>query len=192
MTHIYFVRHNEPDSSWKDDRTRPLTKEGQEDCLKVLEFFKDKKIDAFYSSPYIRSYQTIKMTADYFNQEIIVDERLKERISGNGGSQLSNIKKRFSNYQWHEEDGESMGCLQKRNIEALHEILKKHKDETIIIATHGAALSSILSYYDSSFAYEDFIRFINWMPYIVELEFKNQEFISKKEHFYIQKNIIRK
>lgn len=36
-------------------QVRPLTEEGKKDSAIVLEFLKDKKIDAFYCSPYKRS-----------------------------------------------------------------------------------------------------------------------------------------
>ena len=28
MTRVYFVRHAQPEHDWKEDRTRPLTEEG--------------------------------------------------------------------------------------------------------------------------------------------------------------------
>ena len=59
MTRVYFVRHAQPEHDWKEDRTRPLTEEGKKDSAIVLEFLKDKKIDAFYCSPYKRSMDTI-------------------------------------------------------------------------------------------------------------------------------------
>ena len=36
------------------------------------------------------------------------------------------------------------------------------------IRTHGAALCSIIQYYQPSFMYSDFLRVIDWMPYMVE------------------------
>ena len=54
MTRVYFVRHAQPKHDWKEDRTRPLTEEGKKDSAIVLEFLKDKKIEAFYCSPYKR------------------------------------------------------------------------------------------------------------------------------------------
>ena len=79
MTKVYFVRHAQPEHNWEEDRTRPLTEEGKKDSAIVLEFLKDKKIDAFYCSPYKRSMDTIAETADFFTKEIITDERLRER-----------------------------------------------------------------------------------------------------------------
>ena len=79
MTRVYFVRHAQPEHEWEEDRTRPLTEEGKKDSAIVLEFLKDKKIDAFYCSPYKRSMDTIAEAADFFTKEIITDERLRER-----------------------------------------------------------------------------------------------------------------
>ena len=53
MTKVYFVRHAQPEHDWEEDRTRPLTEEGKKDSEIVLEFLKDKKLDAFYCSPCI-------------------------------------------------------------------------------------------------------------------------------------------
>lgn len=71
-------------------------------------------------SPYLRSMDTISDTAGYFNKEIITDERLRERVKGSGGSNGSEMyRKRRENLDFHEENGESIGMVQKRNIEAL-------------------------------------------------------------------------
>ena len=82
MTRVYFVRHAQPVHSHADDRTRPLTEEGIADTSVVLETLKDKQIDAFYCSPYKRSMDTIRSTAEYYGMEIATDERLRERENG--------------------------------------------------------------------------------------------------------------
>lgn len=63
MTRVYFVRHAQPEHGWADDRTRPLTKEGWGDTLAVAEALSNEPIDAFYSSPYRRSMDTIRQAA---------------------------------------------------------------------------------------------------------------------------------
>ena len=62
-----------------------------------------------------------------------------------------------------------------------------NQGKNIVIGTHGTALSSILNYYNSEFACDDFLRIIDWMPYIVEMDFEGQEFVNVKELAYIQK-----
>lgn len=188
MTTIYFVRHCKPDAKIYDDRNRPLTEEGLEDSNQVLEILKDKKIDIFISSPYKRSYDSIKKTADYYKKSIITDERLRERKTGKNSNNHEMFKKRWADFNFAEEDGESIGSVQKRNIEALNEILEKYQNKTIVIGTHGTALSSILNYYDTSFNGESFMKIIDLMPYIVKMEFDGKTNTSKEDVFSMMNN----
>lgn len=187
MTKVYFVRHAQPEHAWEDDMTRPLTNEGKKDAKIVLETLKDKEIDMFYCSPYKRSMDTIVETAHYFNKEIITDARLRERQAGPNGNTHDMFEKRWLNHDFHEEGGESISMVQVRNIEALHEILKNNKDKNIVIGTHGTALSTILNFYNAEFVCKDFLRIIDWMPYIIELDFEGKELIAKNELCHIEK-----
>lgn len=187
MVRIYFVRHAQPDFSHYIDLTRPLTEEGKKDSEAVTEFFKDKAIDAFYCSPYKRSIDTIKGAASFHKIEIITDNRLREREKGPNGNKHGMFQKRWADHNYHEEGGESISMVQKRNIEALKEILEDNEGKTLVIGTHGTALSTILNYYDKEFGCEDFLRIIDWMPYIVELDFEGDVLISKTEHLHIEK-----
>jgi len=122
MTKVYFVRHAQPEHAWEEDRTRPLTEEGKKDSEIVLDFFRDKKIDVFYCSPYQRSVDTIADTAAFFGEKIITDERLREREKGPNGNNHGMFQKRWADHDYHEEGGESIAMVQKRNIEALSQI----------------------------------------------------------------------
>ncbi len=190
MTKVYFVRHAQPEHNRDDDRTRPLTDEGKSDCAIVSDFLKNKKISAFYCSPYKRSIDTIADTAALFGMEIITDERLREREKGADGNNHGMFQKRWADHNYHEAGGESIAMVQKRNIEALNEILSHCADMEIVIGTHGTALSTILNYFDSSFGCDDFLRIIDWMPYVVELDFEGSTLISKHEHCYLQKEFM--
>lgn len=187
MTTIYFVRHAEPIHSYNDDRTRPLTVDGICDCKLVLDTLKSKRIDKFYCSPYKRSADTIADTANYFGSEIIFDERLREREKGINGNAYGMYEKRWADHDYHEEGGESISMVQKRNVSALMDILRDNKDKNVVIGTHGTALSSIINYYNSDFGCDDFLRIIDWMPYIVEMKFDNQKLISINELAHISK-----
>lgn len=187
MTTVYFVRHAQPEHRWEDDRTRPLTEEGKADSKIVLDFLRDKKIDAFYCSPYKRSMDTIADAAAYFGKEIVTDERLRERQKGLNGNQYGMFEKRWNDHDYHEENGESIRMVQERNIAALSEILADNKDKTIVIGTHGTALSTILNFYNLDFGCKEFLRIIDWMPYIIELDFEADMLVSIKEHCHIEK-----
>lgn len=187
MTKIYFVRHAQPEHAWEDDRTRPLTGEGKRDSAIVFEFLKDKHIDAFYSSPYKRSMDTIADSADFFGKDIITDEDLREREKGENGNNHGMFQKRWADHNYHEEGGESIAMVQKRNIRALTEILRDNIDKEVVVGTHGTALSTILNFYDKSFGCDDFLRIIDWMPYVIELDFEGDKLVGKVEHCYVLK-----
>lgn len=187
ITKIYFVRHAQSEHMGKDDRTRPLTAEGRKDTEIVTEFLKDKGIDVFYSSPYKRSYDTIAGTAALYNKDIITDERFREWKKGINGNQHGMFEKLWANHDYCEKNSESINMVQRRNIEALTEILEKNKGKTIVVGTHGMALSTILNFYHPKFGYKDFLRIIDWMPYIIELDFDGDKLLSAEEHCYIEK-----
>ena len=187
MTKIYFVRHAQPEHALEDDRTRPLTGEGKKDSAIVFEFLKDKHIDAFYSSPYKRSMDTIADSADFFGKDIITDEDLREREKGENGNNQGMFRKRWDDHDYHEEGGESIAMVQKRNMRALTEILRDNIDKEVVVGTHGTALSTILNFYDKSFGCDDFLRIIDRMPYVIELDFEGNKLVGKVEHCYVLK-----
>lgn len=187
MTKVYFVRHAEPLHEHSDDRTRPLTEEGMKDSSIVIDILKDKEIDIFYCSPYKRSVDTIKQTAQYYHMEIQTDERLREREKGPNGNVHGLFQKRWEDHEYHEEGGESIEMVQRRNMEAFKEILANNQGKNIVIGTHGTALSSIMNYYNPAFGCDDFLRIIDWMPYIVEMDFDGQDLVHVKELAYIEK-----
>ena len=170
MTRVYFVRHAQSDYRSGSDRERGLTPEGLEDRRVVLDFLRDKPVDAFYCSPYRRSLDTIR-----------------ERETVPGGNVRELFQRRWADFDWHEEGGECLRSVQARNIAALTDILNESREKTVVIGTHGTALSTILHYYDPSFNCASFMRFIDWMPFVVELDFSGTELVSKTEHVYVEK-----
>ena len=190
MTRVYFVRHAQSDYRVGTDRDRPLTAEGLEDRRVVLAFLLDKEIGAFYCSPYRRSMDTIAEAAQYFGQDIRTDERLRERESAPGGNCRELFGRRWADFDWHEPGGESLRSVQRRNIAALTDILTADRDKNAVIGTHGTALSTMLNYFDSGFGCDDFLRIIDWMPYIIELDFAGTDYLSKTEHVYVEKVFI--
>jgi len=187
MTKIFFVRHAHSVRGKGNDRTRPVTPEGLKDTQYVLNFLKDKGIDAFYSSPYKICIDTLKDTAKYFNKEIIIDERLRERERGEDSDDYGMFYKRWLDKDYHENGGESIHMVQDRNMEAIRQILVEHKDGIVVVGTHETALSSILNYYDPKFGCDDFLRLIDWMPYVIELQFEDGNLMKKKEWIHIYK-----
>ena len=187
MTKVYFVRHAQSDWRSGSDRERGLTAEALEDRRVVLDFLRDKQVDAFYSSPYRRSLDTIREAAEFFGLPIRTDERLREREAVPGGNCRELFRRRWADFDWHEPGGESLRSVQERNIAALTEILEQNRDRTLVVGTHGTALSTILNYYDPDYDCDSFLRIIDWMPFVVELDFDGTRFLSRTEHVHVEK-----
>jgi len=118
---------------------------------------------------------------------IYTDERLRERQAGENGYHTELIEKRWKDFDFCEKGGESLRSVQSRNIEALHEILIKHQCKTIVIGTHGTALSIILNYYDPGFNCDSFKRIWFWMPYVIRLDFHGTNIVGKEELLMIER-----
>jgi len=190
LTRIYFVRHAEPRRDWEDDETRALTGRGMRGAEEVTKFFKNIHLDAVYASTYKRAVQTVSGTAATHGLEVKCDIRFRERTCGKkgnaGANQFGIFEQRWQNRDWCEEGGETINQTQRRNSEALAAVLNNDAGKTVVIGTHGTALSTILAYYDSSFTCQDFLRIIDWMPYIIRLDFAGMRFVGKEELFHIE------
>ncbi|MBP5492023.1 MAG: histidine phosphatase family protein [Clostridiales bacterium] len=185
ITTILFVRHAQSLHPFSDDRTRPLTEAGLLDRSVVSEVLKDRRIDAFVSSPFKRSIDTISPLAKERNLEITTDERFRERKFGSHSYDFR--EKRWADFSAAEEGGETLSSVQERNMEALFEVLEKYSGKTVVIGTHGTALSTILNYFDPTFGLEDFYRICNWMPYVIELVFEGKTLLKKEELAHVEK-----
>lgn len=189
MTLVYFVRHAQPLRGAFEDRLRPLTDEGKADCAKVCDTLRDISLDFAISSPYLRSCDTISECVREHGLAMHTDERFRERKSGpKGNSDESLFKRRWSDFSWHEDGGECLGDVQKRNIDALFEVLDAHSGENIIIGTHGTALAAILNFFDPFFGCENFfMEIIDNMPYIIRLDFDGHICTAKQQLLAVYK-----
>lgn len=160
MTTFFLVRHAQSDFSWSDERTRPLSGEGLVDRLRLLEVFAAQSIDAVYSSPFRRAIDTVAPLADQRGLPVFVDERLAERTVGPGGRDAGWLRRRWLDWEAAEEGGECLASVQKRNVQALEDLAARHPDQTLVIGTHGTALSTILDHLDPSFGLEGFLNLL--------------------------------
>jgi 2,3-bisphosphoglycerate-dependent phosphoglycerate mutase len=186
LTTVYFVRHSKPDFSIHDDTLRPLCQEGIQDCKKVTEFLLDKKITQIFSSPFKRAYDTVKGFAESATLEIEIIEDFRERKVDDVWIDDFNAftKEQWANFDYKFANGECLNEVQKRNIAALHKILREYPNENIVVGTHGTALSTILNYYDKKYDYKEFVRIKDYMPYIVIVKFDGVKASSINEFIF--------
>ena len=177
-TTVYFVRHAQSDNSVKDEMTRPLTPKGMEDRMLAFAYLKDKKIDAIYSSPYLRAVTTVQPLADHLGLPVQTESAFREREIGD----TSGIEN-FAQRQWEDKDfaapgGESFRQVQGRVGMAFMALNAKHRGETYVVGCHGMMLGTVVQYFDKTYDFEAFSKVRNLMPWIVELVFEDGKCVS--------------
>lgn len=180
-TVIYMVRHGESPKEGSE-RTRGLTDKGYLDAQRVTDILKDEKIDAVVSSPYIRSLLTVEKIAQQIGQEVLVFEDLKERIFSPENKRLEDkelvriLEKSFFDANFSLEGGESNADCQKRAIRVLKELLDTMRNKKVVIGTHGAVMTLMMGYFDSTYDL-DFLNSTS-KPDIYRMEFNEQELLN--------------
>lgn len=184
MTTVYFVRHAQPNYENHDDRSRELSAKGLLDRGLVTDFLSDKNIDVILSSPFKRAYDTVYDFALKNGLDIEVIEDFRERKIDSEWIPDFNA---FCKAQWEDcsyklSDGENLGEVQNRNIQALQQVLEKYNGKNIVIGSHGTALSTIINYYDNTFGYSEFEEIRGLMPWIVQFTFDNMSCVKIQKY----------
>lgn len=175
MTIVYFVRHAEPDYRNHDDLSRELTEKGLRDSKLVTRFLSDKGVDIVFSSPYKRAIDTIRDFSETEGLEIHLEDDFRERKVDSCWIEdfTSFCKVQWTDFDFKLSDGETLREVQTRNIAALNRLLRAYRDKTIVVGSHGTALSTIIHFYDKRFGYDDFERIKGLMPWIVRFTFED-------------------
>ncbi|MBQ7863154.1 MAG: histidine phosphatase family protein [Lachnospiraceae bacterium] len=184
MTTVYFVRHAQPNYENHDDMLRELTAKGLEDRKLVTKFLEDKNVDVVLSSPFHRSIDTVRHFADSQGLEIgIIDDFRERRIDSVWIEDFNGFcKKQWEDFTYKLSDGECLAEVQERNISVLNQVLKEYAGKTIVVGSHGTALSTIVNYYDNSFGYAEFEKIRRLMPWIVEFTFDGHSCVEIKQY----------
>ena len=184
MTNIYFVRHAEPNYNNHDDMTRELSPKGMKDRELVTEFLADKQVDIVISSPYKRAVDTVAHFASLRNLPITTIHDFRERKVD---SVWFDDFDAFTRNQWADFnykliDGETLAEVQRRNISALQEVIERYKGKTVVIGSHGTALSKVINYFVPQFGIEEFTRIKSIMPWIVRFSFSDNDCLQIEEY----------
>lgn len=180
MTHIYFIRHCQPDTSVHDDFLRPLSKKGMVDRRLVNEYLTDKDIDAVFSSPYKRAVDTVGEFATQHKLTITLIDELRERKVGDTWIEdfMDYARLQWLDFDYALENGESLNQVKRRCVAAVDEILHTHRDENVAIGFHGTALCALIHHYQPNFGYEDFRAMCHRMPWAVHFIFDGVTCVS--------------
>ena len=150
------MRHGEAEhnvkgyvSCGKSD-TSTLTEKGKEQVRASAETLKGRGITTIYSSPFTRAHETALLTAEVLGlskDAIKTDERLGELDFGdmNRGGYEDFLTYRNANMHAYTDKipgGESYFDAKNRFASFAYEIDAAHKDENILVVTHGVGLES--------------------------------------------------
>jgi len=158
---IIFLRHAQAENNTKRilaGRTEgvPLTKTGIEQAERIAKYLASIDISAIYSSPIERARHTAGIVAKNCSlEEVVIDERLTEIDMGK--FTRMNYDDMFTKYgniflKFYENDPvisehevETFPHVQKRVLDMVDDVLKKHNNENVILVTHMDPIKSILA-----------------------------------------------
>ena len=158
---IIFLRHAQAENNTKRilaGRTEgvPLTKTGIEQAERIAKYLAPIDISAIYSSPIERAKHTAEIVAKNCSlEEVVIDERLTEIDMGK--FTRMNYDDMFAKYgniflKFYENDPvisehevETFPDVQKRVLDMVDHVLKKHKNENVILVTHMDPIKSMLA-----------------------------------------------
>ena len=157
---IIFLRHAQAENNTKRilaGRTEGvhLTKAGIEQAESIAKYLKSLDISAIYSSPIERASHTAEIVAKNNSLDYELDDRITEIDMGR--FTRMNYDDMFAKYgniflKFYENDPviaehevETFLEVQRRILDMVTHIVKKHKNENVILVTHMDPIKSMLS-----------------------------------------------
>ena len=166
---FYLVRHAH--AEWVPDEMRPLSEQGKADAERVADILAGEKFAAVYSSPYRRARETVEPLAQRLGMTVAEMADLRERSLGTEweADWEATIRPTWEDFSFAYPDGgetnaEALGRAKRAYLELSH----RHRDEAVVVATHGNLLVLILRVLDPSRGF-DFWRSLS-LPDIYRLD----------------------
>lgn len=188
-TTLYVIRHGHSLGNLSRIFTghleTPLSELGEKQVEHLVEYFKDVKVDAIYSSDLIRTVMTISGVSKDKNLLINKDSSLREIRAGDWeGMAYTDIEATYPEeyFKWkndiskcHPTGGESVEDMANRVLNKVLEIAKKEEGKTVIITTHATPIRSIIS--NVSYGSCEKMQEVSWFPNasICKLEYNSGE-----------------
>ena len=157
---IIFLRHAQAENNTKRilaGRTEgvSLTKTGIQQAERISEYLKPLDISAIYSSPIGRAKHTAEIVTKNSAIDVELDDRLTEIDMGKFTrmnyddmfAKYGNIFLKFyeNNPVIAEHEVETFPSVQKRILDMVDHVIKKHKNENVILVTHMDPIKSMLA-----------------------------------------------
>ena len=150
MTSIYVIRHGQ--TAWNKEeifRGRsdvPLDETGLKQAEFAGEYLKEIRIDAIYSSPLSRAWQTAEKIGQLHDLKVNLLGGIVDMSFGNWeGRSLKEIQEidQETYRMWREEPhlvklpgGETLEEVKVRSMAALEEVIQRHSRKTVVLVSH--------------------------------------------------------
>ena len=155
---VLLIRHAEsvaPGISGFDEYTRPLTAKGMRDASQLCDKLSSMRIDAVYSSPYLRARQTIEPIAQPHGLAIETVEDLRERLLSpvDLPDWRAHLKRSWNDFDYALPGGGTSRDAQARVVRVLDMVATRYAGGTVILASHGNLIALALSAFIASIDY---------------------------------------
>lgn len=147
---VLLIRHAEPvapGTSEFDEYTRPLSERGFRDSHRLSDIHASTRIDAAYSSPYLRARQTIEPIARARGLAIETIDDLRERMLSPAElpDWRAHLKRAWEDFDYAPPGGETGRDAQARIVRVLDTIAARHSTGIVILASHGNLIALALN-----------------------------------------------
>jgi broad specificity phosphatase PhoE len=153
-TRFLFIRHGQTDWNverrWQGQIDTFLNEKGRSQAEQVAELLasKQKVVKTIYCSDLQRAFHTAQIIGQRLQCDVLKDSRLREMHLGDAQGLLwHEVEERFNLLQSGFRDiprAETVEQLLERMQSFLTEIAAKHKNQTVIVVSHKAAIKSLI------------------------------------------------
>ncbi len=131
-----------------------LNDEGQKQVKRLALALKEEQVEAIYSSPLSRAWETAQEIARFHHGEVKADDAFKEMDAGElDGLTYEEMRERYGEFikQWFRDPasltmpgGESLARVQERAWLAVERIREKHPDGAVMVVSHNFVILCII------------------------------------------------
>ncbi|MEZ5342875.1 MAG: histidine phosphatase family protein [Acidimicrobiales bacterium] len=150
MTTFFLVRHGQStwnaERRWQGQANPPLSELGRSQAFEAARSI--GQVDLVIASPQLRAMETAMIIADSIGVgPIIAVDDLRERNAGSwSGLTVEEIEAQYPGWLAagrRPDDFEPGDALEKRVLQALHQLANEYADATMLVVTHGGVIHSI-------------------------------------------------
>lgn len=177
---IYVVRHCKAEGQEPEAR---LTDLGVIQAEELTDVLLKKDIHFIISSPFQRARHTITPLAEKLGIEVVLDDRLAERVLSNENQPdwLTMLRKTYDDLDLCYEGGESSNTAMSRAISVVKELLNSEY-QNIVLVSHGNLISLLLKHFDGQIGFKEWEALSN--PDLFHLAFsEDKPHIYRISHF---------